>query len=258
MKYFDQDRQGTVLRIERSSVHDGQGFRTVVFLKGCPLRCQWCSTPESQSFGVEHTAAGTYGGLMTVGQVMREVVKDSLFFFVSKGGVTLSGGEVLAQPEFCLALLKNAKREGLDTAIETCLYGPWEHMSAILPYLNTAYADVKLIDPEAHKTFCGVSNELILENLRRLDREPGSTRIVVRTPIIPSINDTQEELERLGKFCAGLKNLDHIQLLPYHRLGTATYEKLGRPYLLGDVKTPTQAQMERCKQIIGTFGVRCL
>ena len=92
---IDKDRQGMVLRIERSSIHDGDGFRTVVFLKGCPLRCQWCSTPESQSFGVEKTADNVYGTLMTVEDVMKEIRKDSLFFFLSTGGVTLSGGEVL-------------------------------------------------------------------------------------------------------------------------------------------------------------------
>ena len=107
MELIDKDRQGMVLRIERSSIHDGDGFRTVVFLKGCPLRCQWCSTPESQSFEVENTESGSYGTLMTVDEVMRELRKDSLFFFISGGGVTLSGGEMLAQPEFSAALLKN-------------------------------------------------------------------------------------------------------------------------------------------------------
>ena len=107
LEMIDKDRQGMVLRIERSSIHDGDGFRTVVFLKGCPLRCQWCSTPESQSFGVEKTADNVYGTLMTVEDVMKEIRKDSLFFFLSTGGVTLSGGEVLAQPEFALALHRN-------------------------------------------------------------------------------------------------------------------------------------------------------
>ena len=95
MEVFDKDRKGLVLRIERSSIHDGQGFRTVVFLKGCPLRCQWCSTPESQSFQIERTDDKTYGNWMTVEEVMREIRKDSLFFFISAGGLTLSGGEIL-------------------------------------------------------------------------------------------------------------------------------------------------------------------
>lgn len=256
MEVFEKDRQGMVLRIERSSVHDGDGFRTVVFLKGCPLRCQWCSTPESQSFGVEKVRGNVYGTLMTVEEVMKELRKDSLFFFVSGGGVTLSGGEVLAQPEFSLALLKNAKLEGFNTAIETCLFGPWEHVKALLPYLDTVYADVKLISGKAHKEYCGASNDRILDNLRQMDREPGRFRLVVRTPVIPGVNDSDEELRLIGGFCGSLKRLDHIQLLPYHKLGTATYEKLGRPYELAGTPTPTQEHMARCREIVGSFGVQ--
>lgn len=255
MELFDKDRRGMVLRIERSSIHDGNGFRTVVFLKGCPLRCQWCSTPESQSFGVEEAHGSVYGTLMTVEEVMRELRKDSLFFFISGGGVTLSGGEVLAQPEFTLALLKNAKAEGFDTAIETCLFGPWEHVQSILPVLDTVYADMKLVSGKAHKERCGVYNDLILDNLRQMDQEPGRFRLVVRTPVIPGINDSREELEKIGQFCAELKRLDHIQLLPYHKLGTATYEKLGRPYLLKDVPTPTAEHMEECRTFLRTYGI---
>ena len=175
LEMIDKDRQGMVLRIERSSIHDGDGFRTVVFLKGCPLRCQWCSTPESQSFGVEKTADNVYGTLMTVEDVMKEIRKDSLFFFLSTGGVTLSGGEVLAQPEFALALLRNCKKECFNTAIETCFFGPWEHLEALLPYINTIYADLKLVDSERHKKYCGVDNTLIMNNLRAADAaEAGS------------------------------------------------------------------------------------
>ncbi len=186
---------------------------------------------------------------------MKELRKDSLFFFISGGGVTLSGGEVLAQPEFTLALLKNAKTEGYNTAIETCLFGPWEHVKMILPYLDTVYADVKLISGSIHKERCGVFNDLILDNLRQMDRENGGFRLVVRTPLIPGINDSREELEKIGRFCAELKRLDHIQLLPYHKLGTATYEKLGRPYQLADTPTPTAEHMARCREIVGSCGV---
>ena len=253
LETIEKDRQGMVLRIERSSIHDGDGFRTVVFLKGCPLRCQWCSTPESQSFGVEKTADNVYGTLMTVEDVMKEIRKDSLFFFLSTGGVTLSGGEVLAQPEFALALLRNCKKECFNTAIETCFFGPWGHLEALLPYINTIYADLKLVDRERHKKYCGVDNELIMNNLLAADRAEGRFRLVIRTPVIPGINDSEEELTRIGQFCAGLKRLAHIQLLPYHKLGTATYKKLGRPYLLEGVETPSPEHMERCREIVRQY-----
>lgn len=253
IEMIDQERQGMVLRIERSSIHDGDGFRTVIFLKGCPLRCQWCSTPESQSFGIEQAAGQQYGTLMTVEKVMREIRKDSLFFFLSTGGVTLSGGEVLAQPEFALALLKNCKKECFNTAIETCFFGPWEHIEAMLPYVNTIYADLKLVDSARHKQYCGVDNQLIMDNLLATDRADGKFRLVIRTPIIPGINDTEEELNRIGKFCAGLHRLHHMQLLPYHRLGTETYKKLGRPYLLDEVRSPTAEEMEHCREVVRKY-----
>ena len=256
MELIDKDRQGMVLRIERSSIHDGDGFRTVVFLKGCPLRCQWCSTPESQSFEVENTESGSYGTLMTVDEVMRELRKDSLFFFISGGGVTLSGGEVLAQPEFSAALLKNCCREGINTAIETSFFSPWNTVESILQYVNTAYVDLKLFSVDRHRKYCGAGNSLILENLLNTSDCQGNFRLVVRTPIIPAVNDSEEDLRLIGKFCTSLKRLDHIQLLPYHNLGTATYEKLGRPYELSGTPTPTEEHMARCREIVGSCGVK--
>lgn len=258
MELFEKDRQGMVLRMERSSVHDGDGFRTVVFLKGCPLRCRWCSTPESQSFQIEEGLDGTvYGAIMTVEEVLRYIRKDSLCFFLSGGGITLSGGEILAQPEFTLALLKNAKREGFNTAVETSLFAPWEVIESILPYVDTIYADLKLVSPKAHKYHCGMDNQIIVENFYRLSQAEGSFRLVVRIPIIPGINDGKTELVRFGGFCAKLgERLDHIQLLPYHRLGSATYEKLGRPYLLKDVKVPSPEAMACCREIVAAQGVR--
>ncbi|MCQ5131161.1 glycyl-radical enzyme activating protein [Butyricicoccus faecihominis] len=253
LEMIEKDRQGMVLRIERSSIHDGDGFRTVVFFKGCPLRCQWCSTPESQSFGVEHTADNAYGSLMTVEEVMKEIRKDSLFFFLSTGGVTLSGGEVLSQPEFALALLRNCKKECFNTAVETCFFGPWEHIETMLPYINTIYADMKLIDSDLHKKYCGVDNSLILDNMLRTNEVESKLRLVIRTPIIPGINDSDEELNRIGEFCAKLRHLDYVQLLPYHRLGTETYKKLGRPYLLEHVKSPSFEEMERCRNVIRQY-----
>ena len=251
---YDKDREGMVLRIERSSIHDGSGFRTVVFLKGCPLRCQWCSTPESQSFMPETTAGGVaYGTRMTVEQVMREVRKDSLFYFISAGGLTLSGGEILAQPEFALALLKNAKLECFHTAVETSFFAPWQKIQPMLPYIDTAYVDLKIFDPQRHKKYCGVSNEQILKNLKLTNLAERKLHLIVRTPLIPGINDSEEELSKIGRFCAGLRHLDHVELLPYHKLGTATYEKLGRPYLLGNVDTPSPAHMEACREIVKQY-----
>lgn len=250
---YDRERRGMVLRIERSSIHDGDGFRTVVFLKGCPLRCRWCSAPESQSFEVERTQDKVYGRLMTVEEVMREVRKDSAFFFHSGGGMTVSGGEPLAQPEFSLALLKNSGMECISTAIETSFYAPWENISALLPYVDTAYVDMKLFSGDLHSQYCGRDNEMILRNLLLTNDIGSGFRLAVRIPIVPGINDPREELSRMGEFCSGLRHLDHVQLLPYHRLGAETYSRLGRPYLLTGLQPPSPEHMQRCRETVGQF-----
>ena len=174
MEIIDKDRKGMVLRIERSSIHDGDGLRTVIFLKGCPLRCQWCSTPESQSFQTERAGETVYGSVMTVEEVMREIRKDSLFFFISSGGVTISGGEILSQPEFSLALLRNCKRECFTSAVETSFFAPWETVSSLLPYINTAFVDLKLFRADLHKQYCGVDNSVILKNLLATNEAEGT------------------------------------------------------------------------------------
>lgn len=255
MGICDKDRQGMVLRIERSSIHDGPGLRTVVFLKGCPLRCQWCSTPESQSGAIERTASGVYGQRMTVEEVMREVRKDAQFFFISGGGMTLSGGELLAQPEFSMALLRSCRKEAINIAVETSFFAPWRTVEMVLPYIDTAFVDIKAVSGELHKRCCGADNRVILENLLNTNDHPENFRLVVRTPLIPGVNDSEEELRLIGKFCARLRRMEYLQLLPYHRLGSATYEKLGRPYLLKDTPAPTEEHMEECRELLRTYGI---
>ena len=241
-----------VLRIERSSIHDGEGFRTVVFLKGCPLRCQWCSTPESQSPQIEAAQTGdtNYGVSMTVEQILKEVRKDIPFYFHSGGGMTLSGGEIFSQPEAAKALLREARAEGIRTAIETSFFTTAHAVERVLPYVETAFVDLKLFDAERHKAYCGVDNGTILYNLLYTNQMDWNGRLIVRTPLIPGINDMPEELEAIGRFCAQLKKLQYVQLLPYHRLGTETYRKLGRTYQLPEVPTPSAEHMEKCRAIV--------
>lgn len=246
---------GRVLRIERSSIHDGDGLRTVVFLKGCPMRCAWCSTPESQEFCQEVSQDGktVYGRKMTVGEVMAEVRKDSLFYFMSGGGMTLSGGEILGQPAFTKELLRQACQEGISTAVETSLFGCWRGLEPMLPYIHILYADLKLVSSDQHKKYCGVCNQVIRENLKKLDTSPEKFRLIVRTPLIPGINDGREELEKIGAFCQGLHRMEALQLLPYHRLGEGTYAKLGRPYTLKGVESPSPEHMEACRKILRRY-----
>lgn len=231
-------KNGMVLRIERSSIYDGEGLRTVVFLKGCPLSCAWCSTPESQSPDIERVAGKIYGRMMSVDEVIVEVEKDKIFYFHSGGGMTLSGGEPLLQADFSAALLKECKMLGINTAMESSMFAPYEELEKMLPDLDTIYADLKFVDAKKHKKYCGHDNALILNNISRVAAEDRPLRLILRIPLIPGINDSDEELAAAAEFCRELPSASAVELLPYHRLGVPTYEKLGRPYPLQEIKPP--------------------
>ena len=279
-------KQGTVLRIEKISPNDGQGLRTVVFLKGCPLRCRWCSTPESQSAKPElfykqakcvhcgrcimscpqHAlsvsadrravvrdrgrcvqcfrcaevclteATGLYGKTMTVQEVMREIRKESLFYFFSGGGVTLSGGDVLLQAEFAAEILRQCKEECLNTTAELDMFGSYEKVRMVIEQLDSYYADIKLMDPEAHRKWTGQSNETILRNIRQASEEFPDTPLHARVPLIPGVNDSKENILATAEFCRTLPSCRELEFLPYHRLGSATYDYLDRPYEFRDME----------------------
>ena len=253
--YEQMNLEGTVLRIEKSSIFDGDGLRTVVFMKGCPLRCQWCSTPESHRKEPQTTLDGsiTYGNTMTVEEVLVEVRKDIPFYFHSGGGMTVSGGEILTQADFVQNLVKRASWEGIDTCIETSFFGDWKKIEPILDCTNTAFVDLKLMDAEDHKKYTGVSNEIILENIQKAGAKKSGLNLRIRRPLIPGVNDSEEELELLGKFLGELPGVEYLQLLPYHRLGTDTYRKLGLTYQLPCVETPSNEHMDRCVSITSKY-----
>lgn len=253
--YGKMDMPGSVLRIEKSSIFDGDGLRTVVFMKGCPLRCQWCSTPESHHKGIQTTIDGsiTYGSVMTIEEVMTEVRKDIPFYFHSGGGITVSGGEILVQSEFVSNLVSRAAWEGIDTCIETSFYGEWDKIEAILRNTNTAFVDIKLMDTEAHKKYTGIPNDSILSNIRKAGARRSDTKLIIRRPLIPGVNDSEQDLELLGRFLGELPGVDHLELLPYHRLGTDTYRKLGLTYGLPDTETPSKEHLEWCRGVTDKY-----
>ncbi len=230
------DNDGLILRIERTSIHDGQGLRVVIFMKGCPLSCKWCSTPESQNDFVERG----YGRVISVDQAVEEICKDEIFFFHSDGGVTVSGGECLLQPNFVAGVLKECRQRGINTAVETSLFAPWQSVQKILPFLNSIYVDLKHSESRMHKKLVGVDNSLILTNLKKLDQSCLPFGIHLRIPLIPGINDADDVLLKTLSIAASIKKLKEVEILPYHRLGVGTYAKLGRLYELEDVVTPSR------------------
>ncbi len=289
-KGTDGEQVGRVLRIERSSIHDGTGLRTVVFLKGCPLRCLWCSTPESQNplpekgyaeerctlcgLCVEHCPQGalsldgagerivtdrdkcvncfecvrvcpsgamkSYGSFMTVDEVVGEVEKDAVFYFHSGGGVTISGGEPLDQPGFVQALLRECQKHGIHRALETSFFAPWETIEPLLPLVNLLFVDMKHSMPEEHRRLTGVDNNLIVENILKADASEYPFDLVIRTPLIPGLNDSEEALAKAARFLKDLRKLKEVEFLAYHRLGTDTYAHLGIPYPLSEIKSPSK------------------
>ena len=298
-----QDRKvtGIVFNIQKYSVHDGPGIRTIVFTKGCPLSCRWCSNPESQllkpqmafnatrCIGTDKchycmpacpyqaiTAEGnalnidcthcneceslacskacpagsiiTYGQTRTVEDVLNAVAQDAIFYTRSGGGMTISGGEPLFQKEFAIALLREARRRRIKTAIETCGCYEWERLEEAAPYLNYVLYDVKHTDTEKHKWATGVGNELILSNLKKLLETFPELPVQVRTPVIPGFNDDEETARSIGKLLKGYSNVTY-EALPYHRLGTQKYAFLGREYPMGEVSLPAGVA-ERVQAIV--------
>ena len=235
---------GRILRIEKGSIHDGDGLRTVVFLKGCPFRCAWCATPESQDSGFGFG----YGMTMSAAEVVAEIAKDEIFYFHSNGGVTISGGEPLLQSEFCEAVLRECKKMGINTAIETCAFGGYEKLERLLPHLDIVYADIKMIDDKEHIKLTGSSNESVLNNISLISQNfTGKLRI--RIPLVPSVNTDDSFIRAAAEFCKSLCSLDFVEFLPYHRLGLDTYRKLGRENALANIMPPDRETVQKAKSV---------
>ncbi len=250
--------RGRIFDIQRFSTHDGPGIRTIVFLKGCALRCRWCCNPESQSYEIETMMLGGKPKIMgrdiTVEEVLKEVLQDRPYYNRSGGGVTLSGGESLLQPDFAVALLKACKENGINTAIETTGFAPSDVIERFLPYLDTVLMDIKHINSNKHKEFTTQSNERILENAKLIASK--ANRLIIRVPVIPTFNDTVAEIAEIAAFASDLPNVNEIHLLPYHSMGRDKYIGLGREYSMGDIKSPTNELMEVLKQTAEQFGLK--
>lgn len=254
------DTKGRIFDIQRFSIHDGNGIRTIVFLKGCVLRCRWCCNPESQSYEIEKMMIQgkpkTIGEDVTVRQIMQIVEKDRTYYRRSGGGLTLSGGESLCQPVFARELLRASKEAGISTALESMGFAPYEIIREMLPYLDQYLFDIKHMDGRKHKNFTGHSNEVMLENAGKIARS-GMTELSIRVPVIPGFNDTVEEIRAIAEFSANLPNIKRLHLLPYHRLGIDKYAGLGREYLMGDVLPPTDEHMQILLESVRKTGVEC-
>ena len=249
--------QGRIFDIQKFSVHDGVGIRTIVFFKGCSMRCKWCCNPESQNYKIEEMMVRgkkkIIGQDTTVGEVMKTVMQDWHYYRRSGGGITLSGGECLLQPDFARDLLRCAKENGISTAIESMANVPYENIEKVLPYLDIYLMDIKSMNSARHKEYCGLPNELIIENARKVAQSKG-TELVIRVPVIPTFNDSVEDIKAIAEFVKSLKTVKTMHLLPYHRLGQDKYTGLGREYLLDGILPPNKEKMEQLLEVAKRYS----
>ena len=248
---------GRIFDIQRFSTHDGPGVRTIVFLKGCPLRCRWCCNPESQSYEIQQMnqkgVMKTIGRDVTVAEVLEEVLRDRPYYRRSGGGLTLSGGESLWQPDFATALLEAAHQNGINTAIETTGFAKSEIIEKFIPHVDLFLMDIKHINSAKHEEFTTRPNEQILSNAKLIAEK--AKKLIIRVPVIPGFNDTVEEIGDIASFALSLPNVNEIHLLPYHRMGRDKYEGLGREYLMGDVPSPTAEHMQILLEVCRNKGL---
>ena len=299
---------GCVFNIQHYSVHDGPGIRTIVFFKGCPLSCRWCSNPESQKKAPEiaynpnkcigaddcfrcgtacqsgaiaredngkiainrekctecflcveacpSKAMHIFGSRMGVDEIIKTVERDSAFYSRSGGGLTVSGGEPLTQAGFVVELLKEAKRRRINTAMETCGCADWDSLEAACRYLDTILFDIKTVDPVKHKEYTGAGNEMILDNLINIRNAFPKLDILVRTPLSPSFNDTEEDVAGIVDFIRDIPDVRY-ELLPYHRMGLSKYQFLGREYPMGDIKLDEKKAQELKEFAMRRLGSKC-
>lgn len=264
--------KATIFDIQRNSFVDGPGVRTTVFFKGCNLRCAWCHNPESQRGTKEilfyknkcvecgrcdgmtvdsdhficfHDAKSICGREISLGELFREIRRDASFFASSDGGVTFSGGECMLQIDFLERILMECKLSGIQTAVDTAGHVPFEYFKRIIHYTDLFLFDVKCADSQKHKQYTGKSNELILENLEKLLHE--GARVWVRIPIIPTVNDTVEEMQAIKNIFDARGKPERIELLPYHAMGEHKYAALGKDTRIFPV--PSKETMEQLKNV---------
>jgi pyruvate formate lyase activating enzyme len=290
---------GVITEMKRYAIHDGPGIRTTLFVKGCPLRCKWCSNPEAwepypqiyfkanlcKGYGkcgevcsvgavsmnkknkinrklctlcMKCVEACPYGALAIVGkkvttkEIVKEVAKDKIFYEKSGGGVTISGGEPLFQPNFVSKIFELCHKKGISTALDTCGYADPKVIEYVLKHVDLVLLDLKHMDPLVHKKLTGASNELILKNAK-LMASKCNTRISL--PLIKGINDSEENIRNTIEFVASL-NLEYIDVEPFHKLGRSKYKMLGMKDPFSNFKDVPSEEADKVIEMIESYGLK--
>jgi pyruvate formate lyase activating enzyme len=297
---------GVIFDIKRFAVHDGPGIRTTVFLKGCPLRCQWCQNPEglgsdlrawhfprkcihcgrcvsacpTEAIAMDPAGADSMkidqhrctkcgqciescpaealamdGRTVSVEEVMRDLLADRVFYETSAGGVTLSGGEPLAQPMFAAEILQRCKNEQLHTAIETCLAVPGDVLESVLPQTDLFLCDLKVADSDEHRHWTGCDNAVILENFETIVRS--GRPFLVRIPLIPGATATEENIRRLAAWLGETAPGAGVELINFNPLARQKYHRLGETYAFEQGRTLPDADVQALYNILEAAGLAC-
>jgi pyruvate formate lyase activating enzyme len=235
---------GRVHSTEIGSFVDGPGTRFVVFLSGCPLRCQYCHNPDAWC---------TQGSLVDSDALVAQIARTAGFLRAGGGGVTISGGEPLMQPDFVIDVLKGAKALGLHTALDTSGYLDDRVTPEMLEVLDLVLLDIKSYDPDTYREVTGVDVEPTLRLARRL--ADACEPVWVRFVVVPGLTDGPENVTGLARFVAGLTNVERVDLVPFHQMGRHKWEELELPYRLQGTEPPTAEQMARVKALFAAEGV---
>lgn len=250
--------KGLIFDIRSFSVHDGPGLRTTVFFKGCPLRCAWCHNPESQNFKTEkicrkksldgktYPISENVGYEISVEDLMQKIIQDVPFFENSGGGITLSGGEPLMQPDFCNAVLDKAVENEIHAAIDTCGFASENVFADVVTRAKMILFDLKLFESQKHKQYTGQKNDVILNNLQWLSQQ--QIPIIIRIPLIENITDTDENLNGLQKLIEQTPHIERVDLLPYHHGARSKYENMNLDYSLANMESYSKDKAEKIKE----------
>lgn len=248
---------GIIFDIKRFAIHDGPGIRTTVFFKGCPMRCPWCHNPESQKKCPERVANNgkkeIIGMERSVEEIIDEIEKEVVFYDESQGGVTFSGGEPLAQPQFLQALLKECRKRDIHITLDTTGYVSPKTFKSIIDKVDMFLYDLKIMDDKKHIQCTGVSNRPVLENLKILSKK--GKKVIIRFPVIPGITDTEENIKAVGTYVSSLKNISEIDLLPYHRIAEGKYRHFKKENKMKEmnVMPPTAKQMDKIQRLFEKY-----
>ena len=237
--------KGRVHSIETFGTVDGPGIRFILFMQGCPLRCKYCHNRDTWDVkgGTEYTTD----------EIIEQVKKYSSYMKFSGGGLTVSGGEATLQPEFLKDLFKKAQENEIHTCLDTSGFVNIDVIDPVLDYTNLVLLDLKHMVPEKCKDLVGVSIDKTLEFAKHLSDR--NIPVWIRHVLVPGITDDIENLELMGKFISTLKNVDRVELLPYHTLGVHKWENMGFEYELKDVPDATSEDIEKASKILAEFGV---